>query len=68
MCVGALVHARVERVVYGAADPKVGALALADDLAARHALNHRLRFQGGILADTAADLLRGYFEDRRRGA
>lgn len=68
MCVGAMVHARLEALVYGAADPKVGAVRLAGELADRHAVNHRFQVIGEIRADEASDLLRGYFKSRRAGA
>lgn len=65
MCAGALVHARVERVVFGAADPKSGALGGAYWLFDRPAFNHRYAVTGGVLADPAALLLRGFFAARR---
>jgi tRNA(adenine34) deaminase len=65
MCVGAMVHARIARLVYGAADPKVGAVRLAAELADRHALNHRFAVTGGVLGEEAGDLLREYFKTRR---
>ena len=68
MCVGAMVHARLGTLVYGAADPKVGAVRLAGELADRHALNHRFEVIGDIRADAAAALLRSYFKSRRTGA
>ena len=65
MCVGAVVHARVERVVYAAADPKTGACGSVFDLAASPRLNHRLNVTGGVLADESAALLRQFFAERR---
>jgi tRNA(adenine34) deaminase len=65
MCVGAMVHARIARLVYAAADPKVGAVRLAAELADRHALNHRFAVTGGVLAEEAGVLLRDYFKSRR---
>ena len=65
MCVGAMVHARISRLVYGATDPKVGAVRLAAELADRHALNHRFAVTGGVLGDEAGALLRDYFKLRR---
>ena len=67
MCVGAMVHARIEALVYGAPDPKVGALRLAGELAGRNALNHRFSVTGGILGQEAAALLQDYFRNRRGG-
>ena len=65
MCLGAMVHARVRRLVYGAADPKVGAVAL---LRRRRlaGLNHRVTIRGGVRADECAELLRSFFRRRRR--
>jgi tRNA(adenine34) deaminase len=65
MCLGAMVHARIGRLVYGAADPKVGAVAL---LARPRlaGLNHRFPVTGGIRADRSAALLRAFFRARRR--
>jgi tRNA(adenine34) deaminase len=65
MCIGAMVHARVERLIFGAADPKVGAVALAGELAARHALNHRLQVTGGVELAACEEILRAYFKERR---
>lgn len=65
MCAGALVNARVDRLVYGAADPKAGAAGTVLEVAANPRLNHRLEVTGGILADEAADLLRRFFRARR---
>ncbi|MCZ6747213.1 MAG: tRNA adenosine(34) deaminase TadA [Acidobacteria bacterium] len=65
MCVGAMVHARISRLVYGAADPKVGAVRLAAELADRRALNHRFAVTGGVLGDEAGALLQDYFKIRR---
>lgn len=65
MCAMALVHARVERVVYGAADPKTGAAGSVFDTltSARH--NHRVEVAGGLLADESAAMLREFFRVRR---
>ena len=65
MCVAALVHARVERVVFAALDPKTGACGSVFDLAASPRLNHRLVVTGGILAEESAALLRQFFAERR---
>jgi tRNA(adenine34) deaminase len=67
MCVGALVHARVARIVYGAADPKTGACGSVFDLAASGKLNHRIDVTGGVLAEPCAALLKGFFAARRGG-
>ena len=65
MCVGAMVHARLGRVVFGASDPKTGALGGAYSLPAAHSHNHVLEYQGGLLADDASDLLKAFFKARR---
>jgi tRNA(adenine34) deaminase len=65
MCVSAAIHARLQRIVFGAADPKTGALGGAYSLPAIHPHNHELKWQGGLLADEAAGLLRLFFRSRR---
>ncbi len=66
MCAGAIVLARVERVVYAAADPKAGAAGSVLDVLGDARLNHRPEVAGGLLADEAAALLRDFFATRRR--
>jgi tRNA(adenine34) deaminase len=65
MCVGAIVQARVKRVVFGAYDPKAGALGSAIDLADSKAFNHRFEVQGGVLADECGAVLQEFFAARR---
>ena len=65
MCAGALVLARVDRVVYGAADPKAGATGSLWDVVRDRRLNHRPEVLGGVLADECSAVLRAFFEDRR---
>jgi tRNA(adenine34) deaminase len=66
MCAGALVHARVARVVYGAPDPKGGACGSVFDLLPSDArFNHRVACTGGVLAEECGGLLRGFFRERR---
>jgi tRNA(adenine34) deaminase len=65
MCAGAIVLARVPRVVYGAADPKAGAAGSVLDVLAEPQLNHRPDVASGLLADEGADLLRKFFGLRR---
>jgi len=65
MCAMALVHARIGRLVFGAADPRQGAAGSVLDLCRHPAFNHRLEVQGGVAADEAGALLRGFFKARR---
>ena len=65
MCVGAMFHARVRRVVYGAADPKTGAAGSVVDLFAQNKLNHHALVQGGVLAAECGALLSDFFAARR---
>jgi tRNA(adenine34) deaminase len=65
MCVGAMVHARLARVVYGASDPKTGACGSLVDLPALASWNHHGAFSGGVLAAECGDLLRRFFAERR---
>lgn len=68
MCAGALVNARVARVVYGAADPKAGAVGSLYNLASDPRLNHELAWRHGVRADECAELLRSFFAERRGSA
>ena len=65
MCVGAMLHARLARVVFGAPDPKTGACGGAIPLSAEARLNHQTAFEGGILADECGALLKRFFAERR---
>lgn len=65
MCSGAIMHARVGRVVFGASDPKTGAAGSVVDLYAEERLNHHASIEGGILAGESASLLSGFFASRR---
>ncbi|MBL0350184.1 MAG: tRNA adenosine(34) deaminase TadA [Elusimicrobia bacterium] len=65
MCAGALVLARVKRVVFGAHDPKAGAGGSVMDLLRHPKLNHRMEVSGGLLAGTSRRLLRQFFKARR---
>jgi tRNA(adenine34) deaminase len=65
MCCGAILHARVSRVVYGAPDPKAGAVESLYRLLGDPRLNHRVTTQGGVLAPEAAQLLKTFFEAKR---
>lgn len=66
MCVGAMLHARLKRVVFGAADPKTGACGSVIDLPAVEKLNHHATFEGGVLADECGELLKAFFRERRQ--
>lgn len=65
MCAGALVQARVGRLVFGADDPKAGAVTSLFDLVGDPRLPHRLEVRHGVLATDSAELLRAFFRDRR---
>jgi tRNA(adenine34) deaminase len=65
MCAGAIVLARVPRVVFAAADPKAGAAGSVMDILGEPRLNHRPQVDGGLLADEAAELLDSFFASRR---
>src|SRR6188472_227615 len=65
MCAGAITLARVPRLVYGAADPKGGAVGSVIDLFAEPVVNHRPSVEGGLLADRSAALLESFFTERR---
>ena len=65
MCAGAIVLARVPRVVFGTTDPKAGAGGSVLDVLAEPRLNHRPQVQSGLLADECGDLLRSFFASRR---
>ena len=66
MCAGALVQARVERLVFGATDPKAGAAGTVLDLTRHAALNHQLEVEGGLLAEEAVELLQQFFRQKRQ--
>ena len=65
MCVGALLHARLARVVWGAPEPKSGACGSVINLAAETRLNHHTEFVGGVLAGECGDILKAFFKSRR---
>jgi tRNA(adenine34) deaminase len=68
MCVGAMVNARIARVVYGARDDKAGALGSVYDIGRDGRLNHRFEVVGGVMEPECAEAMRGFFRARRGGA
>lgn len=68
MCSGAMMHARLARVVFGASDPKTGACGSVVDLFAQERLNHHTEIVGGVMASECSALLRQFFAERRRAA
>ncbi len=65
MCAGALVHARIKRLIYGADDPKAGAVQTVMQVLNHPQLNHRTEVRGGVLAGRCAELLQMFFKSRR---
>jgi tRNA(adenine34) deaminase len=65
MCAGALVHARLKRLVYGADDPKAGAVHSVMQVLNHPQLNHRMEVRRGVLAARSAELLQSFFRNRR---
>lgn len=68
MCSGAMMHARLARVVYGAQDPKTGACGSVLNLFEQEKLNHHTEVVGGVMADEASAMLRAFFAERRNAA
>ena len=66
MCVGAIFHARITRLVYGATDPKTGACGSVIDLPAEIRLNHHMQVTGSVLAEEGGSRLRQFFAERRK--
>ena len=65
MCSGAMLHARIDRVVYGAPDPKTGAAGSVLDIFASKQINHQTSVEGGIMSEECGQLLRDFFKGRR---
>ena len=65
MCLGAMLHARLSRVVFGAPDPKTGVCGSVLNLALEKQLNHHTQVEGGVLAQECGDTLRQFFKERR---
>jgi tRNA(adenine34) deaminase len=67
MCAGAIMHARIARLVFGAADPKTGACGSVVDLFAEERLNHHTEVEAGLMAEQCGKLLTAFFRSRRAG-
>jgi tRNA(adenine34) deaminase len=65
MCAGAMIHARLDRLVFAAADPKAGAAGSVISVVNHPRLNHQMQVEQGILADESSELLKGFFRERR---
>lgn len=65
MCAGALIHARIRRLIYGADDPKAGAVKSVMQVLNHPQLNHRMEIKRGVLAGRCAELLQSFFRERR---
>ena len=66
MCVGAMLHARLKRVVFGASDAKTGVCGSVMNLPAEEKLNHHATFEGGVLSEECAAMLKAFFQSRRK--
>ena len=65
MCAGAMLHARVDRIVYGASDPKTGAAGSVLDVFSSKQINHQTVIEGGMMSEECGQLLRDFFKERR---
>jgi tRNA(adenine34) deaminase len=65
MCAGAMLHARVDRIVFGAYDPKTGAAGSVMDIFSEKQINHQTKVHGGIMGEECGQLLRDFFKERR---
>ncbi|HLY39565.1 MAG TPA: tRNA adenosine(34) deaminase TadA [Terracidiphilus sp.] len=65
MCAGAMIHARIDRLVFAAADPKAGAAGSVLEVLNHPLLNHQMEVQRGLMAEEAGELLKGFFRERR---
>ena len=66
MCLGAMMHARIERIVFGASDPKTGVCGSKADLISETFFNHRIKVQGGVLEKETKNLLQSFFKSKRK--
>lgn len=67
MCAGAIMNARLKRLVYGASQPKFGSISLGCNILANKALNHKIEIESGLLEKESSDLLKRFFSSRRDG-
>ena len=65
MCIGALVHARIEKLIFGARESKSGAVSFANDILEKNSFNHRFKVIEGVLEDECSQLMRNFFRARR---
>ncbi|MET0379792.1 MAG: deaminase, partial [Spongiibacteraceae bacterium] len=65
MCVGAMIHARVERLVFGAPEPRAGAVITSQQMLDADHFNHRIAYVGGVLGDECAAIMQQFFRARR---
>ena len=65
MCFGAMIHARIERIVYGAHDPKTGVCGSCEDLSNANCFNHEINITGGVSENICSKLLQSFFKSRR---
>jgi tRNA(adenine34) deaminase len=68
MCVGAMIHARVERVVFGAPEPRAGAVVSSQRMLDATHFNHRIAYEGGVLADACGAIMQQFFRAKRQRA
>ena len=67
MCAGALVHSRIKRLVFGATEPRAGAIVSAIQLLDGPQFNHRIEVEGGVLAEQCGEIMQNFFREKRRG-
>ena len=66
MCAGAMIHARIKRLGFGAYDPKAGAVSSVFNMLDQDKLNHRVDYEGGVLADECGQILKDFFQAKRK--
>ena len=67
MCLGAIMHARIERIVFGASDPKTGVCGSKADLTSETFFTHKVKVDGGVLEEENKEILQSFFKSRRKG-